>query len=88
MLTSRSLPQQNSPLPTLLPIMGNMMALPQIVLVFALLDFFLYNAYQINLIPLWIFTLIVLVLGGIILAVLFIRTLRKFRRQQAKIRQE
>lgn len=88
MLTSRYLPQQSSPLPSLLPIMGNMVALPQIVLVFAMLDFFLYNAYQIKLFPLWIFTLIVLVLGAIILVILFIRTLRRYRRRPANISQE
>jgi uncharacterized membrane protein len=88
MLTSRYLPSPNSPLPNMLPIMGNMIALPQIVLIFAMLDFFLYNSYQIKLIPLWIFTLIVLVLGAIILIVLFIRTIRRYRRRQANIHQE
>ena len=88
MLGSRYLPQRSSPLPSLLPIMGNMVALPQIVLIFAMLDFFLYNAYQIELIPLWIFTLIVLVLGTVILIALFIRTIRRYRRRQANIRQE
>ncbi len=88
MLTSRYLPQQSSPLPSLLPIMGNMVALPQIVLVFAMLDFFLYNAYQIELIPLWIFTLIVLVIGAAVLLILFIRAFRRYRRRQANIQQE
>ena len=88
MLTSRYIPQYSSPLPSLLPIMGNMIALPQIVLIFAMLDFFLYNAYQIKLFPLWIFTLIVLVLGAVILVILFIRNFRRFRRRQANTRQE
>ncbi len=88
MLGSRYMPQRNSPLPSILPIMGNMVALPQIVLIFAMLDFFLYNAYQIELIPLWIFTLIVLVLGAVVLIALFIRTIRRYRRRQANIRQE
>jgi uncharacterized membrane protein len=88
MLTSRYLPQSNSPLPTLLPIMGNMVAMPQIVLIFAMLDFFLYNAYQVKLIPLWVFTLIVLVLGAVVLIVLFIRAIRRYRQRKANIRQE
>lgn len=88
MLGSRYLPQYSSPLPSILPIMGNMVALPQIVLIFSMLDFFLYNVYQINLIPLWIFTIIVLVLGAVILIALFIRTIRRYRRRQANIRQE
>jgi uncharacterized membrane protein len=88
MLTSRYLPEESSPLNNLLPIMGNMMALPQIVLFFAMLQFFLYNAYQIKMIPLWIITLIVMVLGGIVLCILFVRTIRRFRRRQSKSLQE
>ena len=88
MLTSRYLPQRSSPLPGLLPIMGNMVALPQIVLIFAMLDFFLYSAFQIRLIPLWIFTIVVLALGAVILIYLFFRNIRRYRRRQANIRQE
>jgi uncharacterized membrane protein len=88
MLTSRYIPAGRSPLNTLLPIMGNMMVLPQVVLVYAMLGFFLYNVYQINIMPLWIFTLIVLVAGGVILITLFIRTMRRHRGRQAKISQE
>jgi uncharacterized membrane protein len=88
MLASRYLPGKESPLKDILLIMGNMMALPQIVIIFAMINFFLYNAYQINLIPLWIFTLIILVLGAIILAILFIRASRRARSRQAKTSQE
>jgi len=88
MLTARYLPQCSSPLPSLLPLMGNIISLPQIVLIFAMLNFFLYNVYQINLIPLWIFTVVVLVAGAIILVVFFIRTMRRYRRRQVNIRQE
>ena len=69
---------------SLFTIMGNLMALPQIILFFAMLDIFLYNAYQINLIPLWVFALIVMVLGGVILGVYFIRSIRQSRRLQGK----
>ncbi|HUT67767.1 MAG TPA: hypothetical protein VMW86_04370 [Dehalococcoidales bacterium] len=69
---------------SLFTVMGNLMALPQIILLFALLDIFLYNAYQIKLIPLWVIALIVMVLGGVVLGVYFIRTIRQFRRQQGK----
>jgi uncharacterized membrane protein len=84
LLAARYLPPGGTPLNKLLPVMGNMMALPQIVLFFALLDFLLYNAYQIKMIPLWVITLIFLVLGGIFLGVFFVRTIRRFRRQQSK----
>jgi uncharacterized membrane protein len=86
MLTSRYLPQRNSPLPNILPLMGNIIALPQVVLIFAMLSFFLYNAYQIRLISIWIFTLIVMVAGLIILGVFFVRAIRQSRRLKAEIR--
>ncbi len=58
-------------------LMGNMMALPQIVLCFAMLDIFSYNSYQIHLLPLWVFALIIMGLGGIILGIFFIRAIRQ-----------
>ncbi len=61
----------------MLSLMGNMIALPQIILGFALLDIFSYNAYQIHLMPLWVFALIVMGLGGIILGIFFILALRR-----------
>ncbi len=88
MLTSRYFPAGTSPLKDLLLIMGNMMALPEIVIIFAMINFFLYNVHQIKLISLWIFILIVLVIGAIILALLFMRAVRRARRRQAKISQE
>jgi uncharacterized membrane protein len=88
MLTSRFLPQRNSPLSNILPLMGNIIALPQVVLIFAMISFFLYNAYQISLISIWIFTLIVMVAGLIVLGVFFIRAIRQSRRLRAEIRQE
>jgi uncharacterized protein YneF (UPF0154 family) len=88
LLGSRYWPAEDTPMNKLLPVMGNMVALPQIIFLFAMLDFFLYNAYQIRLIPLWVITLIVMILGGAILGVFFIRTIRQFRRQQSKSPQE
>lgn len=72
----------------LFTIMGNLMGLPQIILLFAMLDIFLYNAYQIKLISLWVFAVIVLVLGGIVLGMYFVRTFRQSRRLQGKSLQE
>jgi uncharacterized membrane protein len=57
----------------ILLLMGNMAALPQLVLSFVMMDIFSYNIYGIHLLPLWLFALIVMVLGGVILAVFFIR---------------
>ena len=60
----------------MLSIMGNMVALPQIILGFAMLDIFSYNSYQIHLMPLWIFALIVMGLGGMALGIFFVLTIQ------------
>jgi hypothetical protein len=88
LLGARYMPPEDSPLNKLLPVMGNMLALPQIVLLAVMLQFFLYNAYHTRLIPLWIIALVVLAVGGIVLAVFFIRTVRQFRRRYGKILRE
>jgi uncharacterized protein (DUF2062 family) len=87
-MTSRHFPSGSSPLDDLLLIMGNMLALPQIVIIFAMIDFFLYNAYQIKLISLWVFILIILVVGALVLAILFMVAIRRARRRQTKTSQE
>jgi len=61
-----------------LPLMGNMIALPQAILCFAMLDIFSYNSYQISIMPLWVFALIVMGLGAIILGIFFMWALRQF----------
>ena len=61
----------------ILLLMGNMIVLPQIILCFAMLDIFSYNSYQMHLMPLWAFALIIMGLGGIILGIFFIRIVRR-----------
>ncbi len=61
-------------------LMGNMITLPQIILGFAILDIFSYNSYQIHLLPLWVFALLVMVVGGIILGILFSQAVRQGQR--------
>jgi len=63
--------------PRILLVMGNMIALPQIILFFAMLDIFSYNSYQIHILPLWVFALIITGLGGIVLGVFFIQAMRQ-----------
>ena len=62
---------------SVISLMGNMVALPQIVLCFAMLSIFSYNSYQIF-IPMWVFLLIVLGLATIVvvafLALIFLKT--------------
>ncbi len=62
---------------SILVLMGNMVALPQAILCFAMLDIFSYNSYQIHILPLWVFALIIMGLGGIILGIFFIRAMRQ-----------
>ena len=61
----------------LLLVMGNMVAIPQIILCFAMLDIFSYNSYQVHILPLWVFALIVMVVGAIVLTVFFFQTVRQ-----------
>jgi hypothetical protein len=65
-------------------VMGNMVVLPQSIFFFAMLDIFLYNAYQTPLIPIWVIALIILVVGGIFLGIFFLLTIRQFRRLYGK----
>jgi uncharacterized membrane protein len=88
LLSARYWPEDSTLMRRILPVMGNMIALPQIILTFAMLDIFLYNAYQIRLIPIWVFTTIIMILGMIILGVFFFQAIRQARRQRVKTHQE
>ena len=50
--------------------MGNIIALPQLVLLFAMLDILSYNAYQIHIMPMWLFLIVVLGVTTVALIVL------------------
>jgi uncharacterized membrane protein len=50
--------------------MGNILALPQLILLFAMLDILSYNSYQIHILPMWLFLIVVLGLATIALLVL------------------
>ncbi len=58
---------------TIVALMGNMIALPQIIFGFAIADIFVYNAYQIHLPSLWLFAVIFIVVGGIVIGAVFVR---------------
>ena len=64
---------------TLVVIMGNMVALPQVIIFYAMLDIFLYNIYAKALPALWAFGLLVLFAGAIIIAVVFFRAFARSR---------
>ena len=63
-------------------LMGNMVALPQIILGFTMLDIFLYNAYRVRLMPLWMFAVVVMGLGGIVIGVYFSLVVMELRGQR------
>jgi uncharacterized membrane protein len=65
---------------TLFTVIGNVVALPQIIITYATLDIFLYNIYSKALPPLWVFALLVMLVGGVVLAVLFARAFTKSRK--------
>ena len=65
----------------ILPLMGNMIALPQLIVCFAMLDIFSYNSYQMHIMPMWIFLLIILGLATIALGLLLAFIFQKARHQ-------
>lgn len=83
-LSARFKTAESAILRQLLSLMGNMLALPQLILGFAMLDIFIYNAYQTHIMPLWAFSLIVIISGGIILGIYFLSIIRQVWRPQSK----
>lgn len=64
----------------LFAIIGNVTALPQIIIAYAMLDIFLYNIYEKALPSLWVFALAVMLTGGIVLAAVFARAFVQSRK--------
>ena len=60
--------------------MGNVVALPQLIVFFAMLDILSYNSYQIHLLPMWIFLLAILGLVTVALVVFGVFILSRARR--------
>ena len=74
--------QQQSPpirLERVLSLMGNMVALPQVILCFALVDIFSYNSFQTHIMPLWVFALIIALVGAIVLGIFFVSIIRRLQ---------
>jgi uncharacterized membrane protein len=56
---------------------GNMVAIPQIILLYAILDIIIYNVYLVRIQPsILVFSLIVLLLGAIVLTVFLVRDVK------------
>lgn len=78
---SRSIGQISSALKPerILMLMGNLVALPQIIFGFVMLDVFIYNVYDHHLMPIWLFATILMVIGGIVLAIFFFQAFKYSR---------
>jgi len=61
-------------------LMGNLIALPQLIVCFAMLDIFSYNSYQVHIMPMWILLVAILGLATIALGIFVIFILSKARR--------
>lgn len=61
--------------------MGNLVALPQFILCFAMANVFSYNSYQIHLMPKWVFVLVIVGLVTIGLGIFWFFILSKVRGQ-------
>jgi uncharacterized membrane protein len=61
-------------------LMGNVVALPQLIILFAILDILSYNAFQTHILPVWIFLIVILGLATIALLVLAIIIVLRARR--------
>ena len=59
--------------------MGNLIALPQLLLCFAMVDIFSYNLYQGHIMPMWVFPLVILGLVTIALGVFLVYIFSKVR---------
>jgi len=57
--------------------MGNMGALLQLVMLYVMVQIFVYNAFQIQIMSVWIFAVIVMAVGGIFVGVFFIQAMRR-----------
>jgi uncharacterized membrane protein len=73
--------QQSTPTGTaaIITVMSNMVVLPQLVLLFTMLDIFSYNAFEFHLIQPWIVAAAVMLVGGPILAVFFVKAVQQAR---------
>lgn len=60
-------------------IMSNMVVLPQLVLCYAMIDMFRFNSYGTHLPPLYVFAVIVMLVGGVALGLFFLRALQQAR---------
>lgn len=88
MVWAKYAPPGETPLKELLPLMGNLLALPQLVLFAAMLQLVLYNVYNTSVIPLWILAVVILLIGAVALVYMFMRINRQYCKKKDKTNQE
>ena len=64
----------------LLLFIGNVMVMPQIIFAFIMLDIFRYDINGSHLMPVWIFAVIVMIVGSVIMIPFFIQTFLRSRK--------
>jgi uncharacterized membrane protein len=68
-------------LDTILLIMSNMVVIPQLILLFAMLNIFSYNSFQTRIGFIWWIALAIIIVGLVLLSIFFIRAIRKIASQ-------
>jgi len=63
-------------LQTVLVVMSNMVVIPQLILVFAVLNIFSYNAFQVRIGFIWWFILAIIIVSFVLLSIFFVRIIR------------
>lgn len=67
------------PFESIMTIMSNMVVLPQLVLCYAMFDVFVSNVYEVRLPAIYLFGILVMVLGGAILGFFFLKAFQQTR---------
>jgi len=88
LLSSRYWADEGSFIARVLPLMGNMTAVAQVVFVLAAVQIFVYNTAGKLLAPFWPAAVAVLVIGGAVIFIKFIGLFRESRRRNPKPVQE
>lgn len=68
----------------LVSFMGNIIALPQLILLFAMLDVLGYNSYQTHILPMWLFLVVILGLATVALVMLAVFIFLRARRAMSQ----
>jgi len=85
LMAAQYAPDDNSLIMKIVPLVGNMTTIVQLVILLAAIQILLYNAYEISTGPLWAPAVAVLALGAIYLATRFAGYYRQARRQQKEL---